>query len=186
MPGGRAAGGSGTRRQRQDGTGRGRRVGLTHPPRGRTSSEQRSRAAGRGPRALTWPAAPASLRVRRGARAPLGERSGPAAQPARLLNESPTQPGSSAAPPPVSRLLAPPPTSELRLAAPNPAPLSRPRAQDSPARPRCSASPPLEPPRNCRARMLFQCVPWGAAGRGGCVCAPNQEIWACVMQRKGA
>lgn len=40
-------GGSGRRRQRRDGTERGRRVGLTHPPRGRTSSEQRSGAAGR-------------------------------------------------------------------------------------------------------------------------------------------
>lgn len=40
-------GGSGTRRQHQDGTGRGRRVGLTHPPRGRTSSELRSGAEGR-------------------------------------------------------------------------------------------------------------------------------------------
>lgn len=40
-------GGSGPRRQRRDGTERGRRVGLTHPRRGRTSSEQRSGAAGR-------------------------------------------------------------------------------------------------------------------------------------------
>lgn len=40
-------GGSGTRRQHQDGTGRGSRAGLTHPPPGRTSSEQRSRFEGR-------------------------------------------------------------------------------------------------------------------------------------------
>lgn len=40
-------GSSGTRRQHQDGTGPGRRAGLTHPPRGRTSSEQWSGAEGR-------------------------------------------------------------------------------------------------------------------------------------------
>lgn len=99
---------------------------------------------------LTWPAAPAPLRVRRGTRAPLGECSRPAAHPARLLNESPAGPGSCAAPPPASRPLAPPPTSEPPLAAPCPLPPSQQRAHDSPARPRCSTPPPLEPPRDGR------------------------------------
>lgn len=165
---------------------RGRRAGLTQPPRGTTSSEPRSGAAA-ALALLTWPAAPAPLGVRRGARAPLGERSGPAAHPARLLNESPARPGSCAAPPPASRPLAPPrrPSADRRPLSP--APLSRPRARGrprrSPARPRCSASPPLEPPRNCRVahggpeatRMLFGCAPWGGAG---CVC--SKPAW--VMQ----
>lgn len=57
--------------------------------RGKTGASTARSASSSGPGVtLTWPAAPASLRVRPGARAPLGERSGSAAHPARLLNES--------------------------------------------------------------------------------------------------
>lgn len=52
--------------------------------------------------------------------------------------------------PRASRPPAPPPTSEPGLASPGPHPL-RPRwASGSPARPRCSVSPSLAPPGNCR------------------------------------
>lgn len=48
--------------------------------RGKTGASTARSASSSGPGVtLTWPAAPASLSVRRGAGAPLGERSGPAA-----------------------------------------------------------------------------------------------------------
>lgn len=143
----------------------------------RTSSVEQSGAAGR-----TRSPYPAG-----GEGSPRGERWGPAAHRARLLNESPAQRGELLGPAPYVRPLAPPPTSESRPAA------SQRLARRPPAGRGLTILPPgpaalhrhlsglLGTAGAARGdRDTFRTRPFEGAGGG----APNQEITGLCFEAK--